>query len=67
MNNLEIRQAAMKLYWAHSADVSGYDEKDAEAILEDLSVIRAQEDKANEIVERRLEGDLRHDFYVFGL
>jgi len=58
MNNLEIRKAAVKLYWAHSTDVSEYDEADGAAILADLSIIRAQEDRANEIIDRRFAGDI---------
>ncbi len=61
MNNLEIRKAAYKLYWSHSTDVSEYDEKDKQAILEDLSLIKHNEDEANTIVDRRLMGELKHE------
>lgn len=67
MNNLEIRKAAYKLYWEHSKDVSGYDEKYQQAILEDLSIIRANEDKANETVDHWLTDGRPDRRFSYGL
>lgn len=58
MNSAELRQEAYKLYWAHSADVSGFEETDAQALLKELERIRVQEEKANDYVDRMLTGDI---------
>ena len=64
MNSAELRKEAYKLYWAHSEDVSEYEEADAEALLKELERIRKQEDKANDYADRMFTGDIREtSFY----
>lgn len=54
MNNEEIRRIAYKLYWKEDIDLSSYDERDKQAILEDLSIITKIEDDANNTVDEWL-------------